>query len=35
MIVFGIIGLLVIAYAIWVHRERKQDKLFVIGGVAL
>ena len=34
-IIFGIIGLLVISFAIWVRREQKQDILFVIGGIAL
>ena len=35
MIIFGIIGLLIITYAVWVRRERKQDRLFVLGGIAL
>ena len=31
----GIIGLIVISYAIWIKNERKQDFLFIIGGLAL
>ncbi|MDP3948972.1 MAG: YgjV family protein [bacterium] len=34
-IIFGIIGLLIISFAIWFRNERKQDILFVIGGVSL
>ena len=35
MIFFGIIGLLIITYAIWVRGERAQDKFFILGGIAL
>jgi len=31
----GILGLLIISYAIWLKSERKQDKLFVLGGTLL
>jgi len=31
----GIIGLIVISYAIWIKNERKQDFLFIIGGLSL
>lgn len=34
-IVFGIIGLLVISFAIWLKDESRQDILFIIGGGAL
>lgn len=34
-IIFGIIGLLVISFAIWLRNERRQDILFIIGGVSL
>ena len=34
-IISGIIGLLVIAWAIWLKNERQQDVLFIIGGVSL
>jgi len=34
-IIFGIIGLLIISFAIWFRNERKQDILFVIGGISL
>ena len=35
MIIFGIIGLLIISYAIWVRDEKKQDYLFILGGLSL
>ena len=35
MIVFGIIGLLLISYALWLKNEKKQDVIFVIGGISL
>lgn len=35
MEIFGIIGLIVISFAIWVRKEKKQDTLFVLGGAAL
>lgn len=34
-IIFGIIGLLVISFAIWLRDERKQDFYFVVGGISL
>ncbi len=34
-IIFGIIGLLIISFAIWFKNEHKQDILFVLGGVSL
>jgi hypothetical protein len=34
-IIFGIIGLLIISFAIWLKNERKQDILFVVGGISL
>ena len=35
MITFGIIGLLLISYAVWVKKEKPQDTLFIVGGIAL
>ncbi len=32
---FGIIGLLIISFSIWLRNEYKQDILFVVGGVSL
>lgn len=32
---FGIIGLLVISFAIWLKDERKQDIFFIVGGASL
>ena len=34
MQIFGIVGLIIITIAIWL-KERKQDTLFIIGGVCL
>lgn len=34
MEIFGIIGLIIITIAIW-QKEKRQDKLFVVGGLAL
>lgn len=34
-ITFGIIGLLIISFAIWLKNERKQDILFILGGISL
>lgn len=31
----GIIGLLVISFAVWMKNERKQDIFFMIGGVLM
>lgn len=33
--ILGVIGLVVISIAIWVKMEKRQDILFVIGGVLL
>ncbi len=33
--IFGILGLLIISFSIWLKNERRQDILFVIGGVSL
>ena len=35
IIVFGITGLLVISFAIWLKNERWQDMLFIVGGILL
>lgn len=35
MIIFGVIGLVLISYAIWIKNETKQDIAFLIGGVSL
>jgi len=35
MIIFGILGLLAVAYAVWVRNERRQDFLFALGGLLL
>ena len=34
-IILGAIGLVVISIAIWFKNEKKQDLLFIIGGLAL
>lgn len=34
MEIFGIIGLIIISVAIW-QKEKKQDKLFIVGGLSL
>lgn len=34
-LIFGAAGLLIISFAIWSKNERKQDFLFIIGGVFL
>lgn len=34
MEIFGIIGLILITIAIW-QKEKQQDKLFIVGGLAL
>jgi len=34
-IIFGIIGLLVISYAIWVRDEKRQNYYFILGGILL
>ncbi len=31
----GIIGLLIISFAIWLKNERRQDILFVVGGILM
>jgi len=35
MILFGIAGLLLISYALWVRDEIKQNIFFIAGGVSL
>lgn len=35
LIIFGIIGLLLISFSIWLKNERRQDILFVVGGASL
>ena len=35
MLYFGVIGLLCISYALWVKNEKRQDILFIIGGLFL
>ncbi len=35
MKIFGIIGLIIIAAAIWLKNEKAQDVLFIIGGLSL
>ncbi|HMP67698.1 MAG TPA: hypothetical protein PKA60_03040, partial [Candidatus Paceibacterota bacterium] len=35
MIYFGIVGLLIISYAIWIREEIRQNIFFIIGGLAL
>ena len=35
MVIFGIAGLLLISYAIWLKNEKRQDFLFILGGMAL
>ena len=35
MIIFGIIGLILISYAIWIKKEIKQDLFFLFGGISL
>ncbi|MBI4120902.1 MAG: YgjV family protein [Parcubacteria group bacterium] len=35
MILFGILGLLIISYALWVRDEIRQNNLFIIGGAFL
>jgi len=35
MITFGIVGLLLIAYGLWVKNEKKQDIIFIFGGLCL
>lgn len=34
-IIFGIVGLVIISIAVWINKEKKQDVLFVVGGVSL
>ena len=35
MIAFGIIGLLLISYALWITNEKIQNVVFIIGGASL
>jgi len=32
---FGIVGLLIVSFAIWLKNERRQDIWFIIGGICL
>jgi lipid-A-disaccharide synthase-like uncharacterized protein len=34
-IIFGVIGLLIISVAIWIKNEKRQDVLFILGGLCL
>jgi hypothetical protein len=34
-IIFGIIGLLIISYSVWVKNERRKDLLLILGGLSL
>jgi len=34
-IIFGIVGLLIVSVAIWIKDERKQNGLFIVGGLGL
>ncbi len=35
MIIFGIIGLVLIIVAVWIKNEKRQDILFILGGLFL
>lgn len=35
MVIFGIIGLLIISYAVWIRKELRRDEWFIVGGLAL
>lgn len=35
MIIFGIIGLVLIAAGVWVRDEKNQDRVFILGGLFL
>jgi len=35
MITFGIAGLLLISYGLWIQREKRQNIVFMIGGACL
>ncbi len=35
LIIFGIFGLLIISFSVWLKNERWQDILFIIGGASL
>lgn len=35
MITFGILGLLLISYAIWIKNEKRQNVFFIVGGISL
>lgn len=34
-IIFGILGLLIISFSIWLKNEKRQDMWFVLGGACL
>lgn len=33
--VFGVIGLVIMAFSIWIKKENRQDLFFIFGGVCL
>jgi len=35
MQIFGILGLLIITYAVWLKNEKRQDLLFIFGGLSV
>lgn len=35
MIIFGIVGLLLITVGLWIKKEKMQDVIYIVGGVAL
>ena len=35
MITFGIVGLILISWGLWVKNEIKQDLIFIVGGICL
>ena len=35
LIIFGIFGLLIISFSVWLKNEFRQDILFIIGGASL
>jgi len=35
MIIFGIVGLLLAAYGLWIKDEKTQDIVYIIGGIFL
>lgn len=35
MITFGILGLIIISLSVWIKKEKKQNLLFILGGIFL